>query len=189
MPKIDPNQCRPGTKLVDGGHLWVVTDYQHRKPGKGPAFVVCKLKSLLDGHVVERTFRGSGDQPETAEVEQRMAQFLYNDDMGFHFMDLTTYDQFPLGEEFIGDRVHYLLPDAEVQIQYWNGSPIGIEIPLKMVFTVADTVEEVAKGNTSSSITKDAVLETGLTIQVPPFIKNGEKVLVNTETGEYIERA
>ena len=189
MPTIDPGKLRPGNKIVADGQLWVVTDFQLRTPGNKRSFVVCSLKNLIDGRVQERTFRGSADHPEVAEVESRICQFLYSDDIGFHFMDQRSYDQFHLGVEFLGDQAQYLIPDAEVQVGYWNGSPIGLELPLKMPFEVVDTVEDVARGNTSSNITKDARLETGLVIQVPAFIKNGDRVLVNTETGQYVERA
>lgn len=189
MPKLEPTELRPGVKIVLDNQLWVVIEYAHTKPGKGSPFVTCKLRNMIDGRVIERTFRGSADHPEQASVAQRNAQFLYSDDIGFHFMDLTTYEQFSLKEEIIGERAHFLLPEAEVLVLFWNDNPVGLDLPPKMVFTVTDTVEEVAKGNTSGSITKPATLETGLTINVPPFIKNGEKVLVNTETGEYVERA
>ncbi len=189
MPTIDPGKLRPGNKIVVDDQLWVVTDWQLRTPGNLRSFVVCKLKNLIDGRSVERTFRGSADHPQQAEVESRMCQYLYNDDMGFHFMDQQNYDQFSLAPEFIGNQANFLIPNAEVQVGYWNGNPIGLELPLKMPFEVIDTVDDVARGNTSGNIQKDAKLETGLVIQVPAFIKTGDKVLVNTETGAYVERA
>ncbi len=189
MPTIDPGKLRPGNKIVVDDQLWVVTDWQLRTPGNLRSFVVCKLKNLIDGRSVERTFRGSADHPQQAEVDTRPTQYLYSDDMGFHFMDLATYDQFALQSDFIGDQEHYLIPDAEVQVAFWNGRPIGLELPLKMAFKVLDTVDDVARGNTSSNITKDAKIETGFVIQVPAFIKTGDKVLINTETGQYVERA
>ncbi|MCL5269764.1 MAG: elongation factor P [bacterium] len=189
MPTIDPGKLRPGHKIVLDDQLWVVTDWQLRTPGNLRSFVVCKVKNLADGRVIEKTFRGSADWPQQADVATRTCQYLYNDDMGFHFMDMASYDQFALAADFIGAQANYLIPDAEVQVAYWNDKPIGLELPLKMAFRIVDTVDEVARGNSSGNITKDATLETGLTIQVPSFIKNGEKVLVNTETGLYVERA
>ncbi|MEN6625221.1 MAG: elongation factor P [Candidatus Sumerlaeia bacterium] len=189
MPTIDPGKLRVGNKIVLDDQLWVVTDWQLRTPGNLRSFVVCKLKNLIDGRAVERTFRGSADHPAMAEVETRTCQYLYNDDMGYHFMDLTSYEQFSLQADFLGDQTHYLIPEAEVSVGYWNGRPIGLELPLKMAFKIIDTVDDVARGNSSGNITKDAKLETGIVIQVPAFIKNGESVLVNTETGLYVERA
>lgn len=189
MPTIDPGRLRPGMKIVLDSQLWVVTDWQLRTPGNLRSFVVCKVKNLVDGRVVEKTFRGSQDWPEQADVETRSCQFLYSDDMGFHFMDLNSYEQFTLQADFVGSQSNFLMPDAEVQVAFWNGNPIGLELPLKMVFKIVDTIDEVSKGNSSGNITKDATIETGLVIQVPAFIKNGEKVLVNTETGLYVERA
>jgi elongation factor P len=189
MPTIDPGKIRPGMKLVIDNQLWVVTDWQLRTPGNLRSFVVTKLKSLTDERTLEKTYRGSQEWPEMADVETRACQYLYSDDMGFYFMDLNSYEQFTLAAEFVGAQSKYLIPDAEVQVAFWNGNPIGLEIPLKMAFKVIDTVDDVARGNSSGNITKDATLETGIVIQVPSFIKNGSKVLVNTETGLYIERA
>jgi elongation factor P len=189
MPTIDPGRLRPGMKVVIDNQLWVVTDFQLRTPGNLRSFVVCKMKNLVDGRTVEKTFRGSADHPEQADVESRACQYLYGDDMGFHFMDRDSYEQFSLAVDFVGAQSNYLMPDAEVEVAFWNGSPIGLELPLKMAFKVIDTVDEISKGNSSGNITKDATIETGLVIQVPSFLKTGERVLVNTETGQYIERA
>lgn len=176
-------------KIVMDGKLYVVTSYDHRTPGKGQPSTTVKMRSYADGNIIEKTFKGASDHPEVAEFEQRTAQFLYSDQDGYHFMDLTTYEQVALEESFLGIQAKLLVPEAEVVMAWWNGNPVGVELPPKMVFTVTDTMDNVAKGNTSGNITKEATLETGLVIQVPPFIKTGEKVRVNTETGEYVERA
>lgn len=189
MATIDPGKMRVGNKIVLEDQLWVVTDWQLRTPGNLRSFVVIKIKNLIDGRAIERTFRGSAERIELAEVENRTCEYQYHDDMGYHFMDLTSYDQFALQDDFLGAQSNYLIAGAEVQVGYWNGRPIGLELPLKMAFEIIDTVDDVARGNSSGNITKDAKLETGIVIQVPAFIKNGEKVLVNTETGLYVERA
>lgn len=189
MATIDPVKLRPGMRIVCDGVLYQVTEFQHRTPGNLRSFVVCKLRSYVDKKVVEKTFRGAADHPEEAEFEQRTAQFLYSDQDGFHFMDLTTYDQLTLDEDFLGFQAKLLIPEAEVVMSYWNSKPVGIEFPSKMVFTVVDTVESVARGNSSGNITKDATIETGLAIQVPNFVKNGDKVRISTEDGHYVERA
>lgn len=189
MPTIDPIRLRPGMKIVMDGKLYVVTTFDHRTPGKGQPSTTVKMRSYADGNIIEKTFKGSSDHPEVAEFEQRTAQFLYSDQEGYHFMDLTTYEQIAVQEEFLGIQAKLIVPEAEVVMAWWNGNPVGVELPPKLVFTVEDTMDVVAKGNSSGNITKDATLETGLVIQVPAFIKTGEKVRVNTETGEYVERA
>ncbi len=189
MPTIDPVKLRTGNKIVLDGQLWVVTDFQHRTPGNLRSFVVCKIKNLQDGRVIERTFRGASDWPEKADFEQRTCQYLFNDDFGYHFMDSQSYEQFALPAEFLGDQAQFLVPEAEVVVGFWQQNPVGVELPPKMVFTVTDTYDTIAKGNTSSNITKEATLETGMKIQVPAFIKTGDKVRVSTDDGGYVERA
>ncbi len=189
MPTIDPVKLRVGRKISLEGQLWIVTDFQHRTPGNLRSFVVCKLKNLIDGRVVERTFRGSADWPEDAQVENRTCQMLYHDELGYHFMDLTTFEQIMISDELLGFQAQFLAPEAEVIVCYWNDRPVGIELPPKMVFKVVDTVDSVDRGNSSGNIMKDATLDNGLTVQVPAFIKRGEKIRVSTEDGSYVERA
>jgi elongation factor P len=176
-------------KIVMDSQLWVVTDWQLRTPGNLRSFVVIKARNLQDGRTIEKTFRGGTDNPEQADVETKTCQYLYKDGSDFTFMELTNYEQFAIPEELLGAQAKFLLPDQELAVQFWNDRPIGVELPLKMVFTITDTMDFVTKGNSSGNITKDATLENGIVVQVPAFIKNGEKVRVNTETGEYIERA
>lgn len=189
MSTIDPGKLRPGMKIVIDGQLYTVLEFNLRTPGNLRSFVVCKLRSYPEGRVSEKTFRGSADHPESADFEQRTSQFLYNDQDGYHFMDTKTYEQLTLSEESLGFQAKMLAGDMEVIMSYWNGLPVGIELPPKMVFTVTDTMDLVTKGNTSGNITKDATLETGLVIQVPAFVKIGDKVRVSTEDGKYVERA
>jgi elongation factor P len=189
MPTIEPNRLRPGMKIVVDGQLWVVTDFQLRTPGNLRSFVVCKIKNIKDGRQVEKTWRGGNEAPEQADVETRTAQYLYTDGHLYTFMDTSTYEQFELESGLLGERTHFLVPDAEVQVAFWNGAPIDAVLPQKMDFTVTETVGQVARGNSSGNITKNATIETGHTLQVPTFIQQGEKIRVNTETGEYVERA
>lgn len=189
MTSIDAGKLRPGMKIVMDGALWVVTDWQLRTPGNLRSFVVCKCKNLQDGRTIEKTFRGGNDSPELADTETRACQFVFSDGADYTFMDLESYEQFQLSTEFLGDATKFLMPEAEVAVQFWNEKPIGIELPLKMEFKIVDTMDSVDRGNSSGNITKEAVLETGHKVQVPSFIKNGERVRVNTETGDYIERA
>lgn len=187
MPPIEPGKIRKGTKLVIDQDVWTVVDFAHTKPGKGQAFVTARIKSLSDGRVLERTWK-IGEMLETAQFEKRSATFLYNDEEGYHFMDLRSYEQFTLQEDDLAMGVHFLQPEMEVIASWWEDKPLGLELPPKVILEVTDTIEAV-KGNTATQITKDATLENGYVIQVPPFIKIGEKVVVNTETGEYVERA
>ncbi|MEQ8820909.1 MAG: elongation factor P [Sumerlaeia bacterium] len=187
MPPIEPAKVRNGTKLVMDGSIYEVVYFAHTKPGKGQAFVTIKMKNLKDGRVLERNFK-IGEMLEIADFEKRTAQFLYSDPDGYHFMDLTTFEQFDLNEDFLGQSVNFLVPDMEVIAAYWEGKPISIELPAKVIFEVADTIDAV-KGNTANAITKDATLSNGYVVQVPPFIKIGDKVVVNTESGSYVERA
>lgn len=189
MPTIDPVKLRPGMRIVSDGTLYQVTNFEHRTPGNLRSFVVCKLRNYADGKVVEKTFRGAADHPEIAEFEQRTVQFLYKEGDAYHFMDLKSYEQFELGEEFLGFQAQFLIPEAEVIMAFWNEKPVGLELPGKMVFEVVDTIDSVSKGNSSGSITKEATVETGLKIQVPPFVKTGDKVRVSTADGSYVERA
>jgi len=175
-------------RLVVDGTLWTVTEYTHKTPGNLRSFVVVKIKSIADGRVVEKTFRGS-ETPVLAEFEQRTVQFLYKDSDGFHFMDLTTYEQFMLNNDIVGFAANFLVPEGESIAGFWDGIPISIELPPKLTFKIVDTIDEVSRGNSSGNITKEATLETGLKIQVPAFVKKGEKVRVSTEDGHYIERA
>ena len=189
MATIEPTKLRPGRKIVIDGKLYVVLTYDHRTPGKGQPSTTVKMRSYADDNVIEKTFKGSSDHPEEAEFNQRSVQFLYSDPDGYHFMDLTTYEQVSLTEEFLGLQAKFLIAEAEVIMSYWNEAPVGLELPPKMVFEIIETQDDVARGNTSSNMTKDAILETGLKIQVPPFIKTGQKVRVSTEDGKYVERA
>lgn len=187
MPPIEPGKIRPGNKLVIEDDVWLVVDFAHTKPGKGQAFVVLKIKSLTRGNVLERTYK-IGEMLETADFEKKTCQFLYSDDAGYHFMDMTSYEQFALQEDILGNATTFLQPDTDAIVSFWEGRPIAVELPAKITLAVKDTMEAV-KGNTATNITKDATLENGMVVQVPPFIKIGEKVVVNTETGEYVERA
>jgi elongation factor P len=188
MTPIEPSKARIGSKLVIEGDVYNVVEYAHTKPGKGQAFVKVKVKSLSNGKVLERTYK-IGEMLETADYERMNCQFLYKDENGYNFMNLITYEQFSLEPEALGMATNFLQENAEVIGSFWNGNPIGIELQPKATFTVASTMEMVMKGNTANAVTKEAILDNGYALQVPSFIKQGEKIIVNTETGEYVERA
>ena len=181
------NDLKNGMTLNIDGSLWTVVEFQHVKPGKGPAFVRTKMKQVLTGKVVEKTFN-AGVKVEVAVVEKRDMQYLYKDGADFVFMDTTTYDQITISEATVGDGANYLLENAEVNVAIHEGQPLYVELPASVALEITYT-EPGIQGDRSSGGTKPATVETGIDIQVPLFIKQGEKVLVDTRDGSYLGRA
>jgi elongation factor P len=173
--------------MVDGD-LYTVLERAHHKPGKGGAFVRFKLKGIVTGKVIDHTVR-AGTKMETADVQVQGMQFLYRQGDDFIFMDLETYDQHPIGAELLGYASNFLKENAEVEVTTFEGEAIGVQLPQKMVFEVVETIDNPNLGNTATNVSKDATIETGLRVQVPPFIKTGERIRVSTEDGSYVERA
>ncbi len=180
------NDLKNGIVLNIEGQLWTVVEFQHVKPGKGAAFVRTKLKNILTGKVVDRTFN-AGVKVETANVDKRDMTYLYNDDSGYIFMDKNTYDQVSLSEETVGDAVNYMLENQDAVVAMHEGNPIYVELPASVVLEVTYT-EPGLQGDRSSGGTKPATVETGLQIQVPLFLENGTKVRIDTRTGDYLGR-
>ena len=180
------NDLKNGMTLDIDGQLWNVVEFQHVKPGKGPAFVRTKLKQVLTGKVVDKTFN-AGVKVDVAILEKRDMQFLYRDGDDFVFMDQETYDQMNIGEDVVGDAVNYMLENAEAIVAVHEGNPLYVELPASVELTVTYT-EPGLQGDRSSGGTKPATLETGLQIQVPLFIEQNTKVKVDTRTGEYLGR-
>jgi elongation factor P len=180
------NDLKNGLVLNIDGQLWTVIEFQHVKPGKGPAFVRSKLKNVLTGKVVERTFN-AGVKVETASVDKREMNYLYNDGSGFVFMDNQNYEQMTLSEEIVGDAKDYLLENQGAVVAVYEGNPIYVELPASVVLEITYT-EPGLQGDRSSGGTKPATVETGLQIQVPLFIEQNVKVRVDTRTGEYLGR-
>ncbi|MFQ5526180.1 MAG: elongation factor P [Thermoanaerobaculia bacterium] len=185
---LDANQCRSGTKLLLDGDLYTVIERRHHKPGKGGAFVRFKLKGIVSGKVIDHTVR-AGSKMETADVQVQKMQYLYKQSEDFVFMDSSTYDQVTVESDLLGYAANFLVENAEVEVTTYESNPIGVQLPQKMVFEVVETIDNPNMGNTATNVTKDATLETGLIIQVPPFIKRGEKIQVSTEDGSYVQRA
>ena len=169
------------------GQLWNVVEFQHVKPGKGPAFVRTKLKSVMTGKVVDKTFN-AGVKVDVAILEKREMQYLYRDGDGFVFMDSKTYDQMTISPEIVGDAVNYLLENAEAIVAIHEGNPLYVELPASVALKITYT-EPGIQGDRSSGGTKPATVETGVEIQVPLFIKTDEIVLVDTRDGSYLGRA
>jgi elongation factor P len=188
MGTIDANDCRGGTKLLLDGELYAVIERAHHKPGKGGAFVKFKLKGIVSGKVIDHTVR-AGTKMETADVTVQPMQFLYKEGESFIFMDLENYDQLSVPEDLVGFSAHFLVDGAEAQVTRYEGKAIGVQLPQKMAFEVVDTIDNPARGNTATNVMKDATLETGLKVQVPLFVKIGDRVRISTEDGSYVERA
>ena len=181
------NDLKNGMTLNLDGQLWNVIEFQHVKPGKGGAFVRTKMRSVLSGKVVEKTFN-AGVKVEVASVEKRNMQYLYRDGEDFMFMDSTNYDQISISKQTVGDAVDYLLENADAVVAMHEGNPLFIEMPASVELKITYT-EPGLQGDRSSGGTKPATVETGITVQVPLFIKQDEVVLVDTRTGAYLGRA
>ena len=180
------NDIKNGSVLNLDGNLWTVVEFQHVKPGKGGAFVRTKLKNVLSGKVVDKTFN-AGIKLEFETVDRRDMQYLYNDGTDYIFMDPDTFDQVPVSEAVMGDAKNYLLENEKATIGSHNGSPIFLDLPASVVLEVTYT-EPGLQGDRSTGGTKPATVETGLEIQVPLFLEAGTKVKIDTRTGEYISR-
>ncbi len=181
------NDLKNGMVLKLENQLWQVVEFQHVKPGKGPAFVRTKLKHVLSGKNVDKTFN-AGVKVETATVDRRDMQYLYNDGADYIFMDLETYEQLPISAEVIGDQKYFLLENQNVVVATNEGVVLFIELPSSVILEVTHT-EPGLQGDRSNAGTKPATLETGLEIQVPLFLEEGVKIKVDTRSGEYINRA
>ncbi|MCG0274971.1 MAG: elongation factor P [Thermosediminibacteraceae bacterium] len=183
---ISTNDLRPGVTVEIDGEVYMVVDFQHVKPGKGAAFVRTKIKNVKTGQVFERNFR-AGEKLNRAIVERKTMQYLYQTNDTYYFMDTKTFEQIPLTKDQLGDAVLYLKENLEVVVMFYEGVPIGVELPTFVELTVVDT-EPGFKGDTATGGSKPATLETGAVIQVPLFIEKGDVVRVDTRTGEYLSR-
>ena len=183
---ISTNDVKPGMALDLDDGIFQIVEYQHVKPGKGKAFVKMKLKNLLSGAVIERTFRA--DEPvQQAIIERRAHQYLYSDDLGYHFMDGETFAQMALTEDQVGGASGFLKEGESVLLAMYNGRAIGLDLPTSVVLAVTHA-EPGVKGDRVSGATKPVTLETGLIVQVPLFVDAGDRVKVDTRTGAYITR-
>ena len=179
-------EFKKGLKIELDGVPYTIVDFQHVKPGKGGAFVRTKMKSLLTGRVLDQTFR-SGEKVKRPDLMEREMQYLYGEGGDFHVMDNETYEQMMLTEDQVGEASQYLTENMAVKVLFFNQQPVAVEVPLFVELEVAQT-EPGVKGDTAAGGTKPATLESGVTIQVPLFINEGDRVRVDTRTGTYIER-
>jgi elongation factor P len=184
---ISVNEFKNGLTIEVAGELWRVVEFQHVKPGKGSAFVRSKLKNLRTGAVQEKTFR-AGEKVEQAQISNRKMQYLYADGTNYVFMDTTTYEQLELPEEKIKEQLSYLKENMVVNIIMHENETLGIDLPNTVDLKVAET-EPGIKGDTSSGGSKPAKMETGLIVQVPFFVNQGDVLTINTQDGSYVSRA
>jgi elongation factor P len=180
-------QLRPGMVIKFNNELYSVFSMTHRTPGNLRGFVQAKMRSLRTGSMTEHRF-SSEDKVEKAVLDQQDMEYLYDDGEYFYFMNIENYEQMHLTKELLGDATDYLIPQLKVQVEFYEGKPISVELPPTVDMTVVET-EPGLKGATVSNVTKPAKMETGLVVQVPPFISEGEKIRVNTSEGTYQERA
>jgi elongation factor P len=183
---VDTSQFKNGLRIELDGSPFAIVYFQHVKPGKGGAFVRTKVKNLLNGKVVERTFR-AGERVDEADVEDRTMQYLYAEGDSLVFMDTSNYEQIPIQRDQVGDDVKFLKENTEVDVLFWRGKPTNITLPSFIELEIKQCDPGV-KGDTASNATKPATLETGAVVQVPLFIKEGETIRVDTRTGVYVER-
>jgi elongation factor P len=185
--KIKASQVRRGNAIEFKNELYRVTDSVHVTPGKGPAMMQIKMKRISDGTNAEHRFRPE-EYVEKATLITKEYQYLYHGGDHYTFMDLETYEQLHLDEEMLGDATNFLLPETIVQIQFYQGQSVGIELPASVEMKVTET-EPTLRGATATGSYKPATLETGFVTQVPPFIETGEKIRIDTRDGKYMDRA
>lgn len=183
---MDVSELRKNAKLQMDGHPYVVTEFQFVKPGKGQGLYKCRLRNMITGATIDRTWR-SGERLEAANVESRRMQYLFADANGFTFMDNESYEQVAISSELVGDDRFFLLDQLEVDVLFYNNRPVGVTLPSHIVIKISEC-EPGVKGDSANNPTKMATLETGYQLQVPLFVKEGERVKIDTRTGEYVER-
>lgn len=183
---ISAGDFRNGITIEFEGNIYQIIEFQHVKPGKGAAFVRTKLKNIINGGVVEKTFRPTEKCPQ-ARIDRKDMQYLYSDGDLFYFMDVETYDQIPIASDTIGDALKFVKENEMVKVCSHNGNVFAVEPPLFVELLISDT-EPGVKGDTATGATKPATVETGATVYVPLFVNQGDTVKIDTRTGEYLSR-
>jgi elongation factor P len=185
---IGTNQFKNGTHIEVDGTIFRIVDFQHVKPGKGGAFVRTKLKRVADGAVIDRTFR-AGEKFRPVRTESRKMTFLYSDGTDAHFMDSQTYDQMAVPEDAVAESLQWVMPNEEVDVLYVDGAPSGVQVPSAVELSVAETEPGLRGDTASGGGDKPATLESGVVVRVPLFVNVGDRVRVDTRSGEYVSRA
>ncbi len=185
--KINGNAVRPGNVIEHKGGLWVAVKIQHTQPGKGGAYLQVELKNLRDGTKLNERFRAS-ESVERVRLDQKPHQFLFEDGELLTFMDTENYEQVSISKDMVGERAAFLQDGMDVEIEFHEESPLTVILPEQVTLEITET-EPTVKGQTAASSYKPAILENGIRVMVPPFCGTGEKIVVNTETSEYLKRA
>lgn len=183
---LNASDLRKGLKLQIDGSPYIITDFEFSKPGKGQALYRCKMRNMISGNQLVQTYR-SNDKFEKAELEERKMQYLYNQGDEYHFMDTENYDQLHLTEEQLAENRNYLVDNMEVEMLFFDGKPIDVTMPMFVNLEVT-RADPWAKGDTSGNDTKPVTVETGYELQVPPFVEEGDRIQIDTRTGEYVTR-
>ena len=187
MASVQATRLKKGMLIKIGNDLYRVLDLQHFTPGNKRGFVQARMRNIRTGQQADNKFRAEEDV-ERAILDERQMQYLYRDGDSFHFMDTNTYDQIHLDVEVLGDNANYIIPDAIITMEFYGDEPVGIELPISVDLKVVDTTPGINRATASAQV-KPATLETGLVVQVPPFVNTGDMVRVSTDTGEYLSRA
>jgi len=183
---ISTSEFRKGAKLKYKDAPHEIIDFQHHKMGRGGAILRTKLKNLITGSIFEETFK-SGEKFAIPELEEKTAQYLYKEEAFYYFMDTTSYEQFPLTADQLGDAIKFLKENMDVKMLFYSGAPLSVEIPMFVELAIVKT-DPGFKGDTASGSSKPAVLESGLTVKVPFHLNEGDIIKIDTRTSEYIER-
>lgn len=184
----DTSAIKKDAVIMFKGAPHQVTDFQHVNPGKGGAFVRTKMRNISTGRTIENTFKTS-ENIETVALDRANMQYLYADDSGYNFMDNESFEQTAIDKELIGDKGKYLTEGQDVVVMLHDGTPLSVDLPKKLAFEVVEAMPAVKGDSAQGRVTKEVVLETGMKVRVPLFIEQGTRVVVNTESGEYVERA
>jgi len=183
---LSASDLRKGLKLQIDGSPYIITDFEFSKPGKGQALYRCRMRNMINGNQFSKTYR-SGDKFEKANLEERKMQYLYNQDDEYHFMDTQNYDQLFLTTEQLGGNVNFLMDNMELEVLFFDDRPIDVSLPIFVNLAVTKA-DPWVKGDTSGTDTKPVTVETGYQLQVPPFVEEGDKIQIDTRTGEYVTR-
>ena len=184
---ISAGEFRKGVTVEIDGNVWTISDFQHVKPGKGAAFVRTRLKNVITGAVLERTFNPTDKYP-PAHIETKDMQYLYADGELYYFMDVETYAQIPLNHDQVEDAINFIVENENVKVRFYKGEPFSVEAPNFVELTIV-SAEPGVKGDTATGASKPATLETGYKLNVPLFVNEGDRIRVDTRTGEYMARA
>ncbi len=180
------SDLRKGLKVQIDGNPFIITEFEFSKPGKGQALYRCKMRNMITGNQFTQTYR-SNDKFEKADLEERKMQYLYNQGNEYHFMDTQSYEQLFITADHLGDNINFMIDNMEIEVLFFDSKPIDVSLPIFVNLTVTKA-DPWAKGDTSGTDTKPVTVETGYELQVPPFVEEGDKIQIDTRTGQYVTR-